>query len=29
MVHYRALFEDLLEESTTDGRTREYEDVRK
>lgn len=29
MVHYRELFEDLLEESTTEGRTREYEEVRR
>jgi hypothetical protein len=29
MVHYRELFEDLVEESTTDGRTGKYEEVRR
>lgn len=29
MVHYRELFEDLLEEPTTDGRDRTYHEVRR
>lgn len=29
MVHYRALFEDLLDEPTTDGRSKDYHEVRR